>query len=230
MRTHLPTRPALLKRAWLPLALGLMLMVAFLLLTSEMIERETADIDAAGLRLAQQWRAASPQFESVMRDLSGFGSGAVLTLLTVTVIGYLWIRGHAARAVMVGVSMGAGQLVVMGLKNFIGRARPDPAFAAYVQNGLSFPSGHASMSAIFFLTVGALLAQQIAQWRVRVYVLCVAALCTGLIGFSRIALGVHWASDVAAGWTFGAGWAALWFCVAQSLHDSAGPSHRMVDG
>lgn len=206
------------QRSWLLLGIGLLLMAIFMLLTSEMLESETAKLDAAGLQMAQQWRASSPRVQIVMRDLSGLGSGIVLTLSTLATVGYLWVSAHGARAVMVAVSMGTGELMVTALKHSIGRARPDPALAAFVQDGLSFPSAHAGMSAIFFLTVGALLAQAQARRPLRAYVIGVAVLCTGLIGFSRVALGVHWASDVVAGWLFGASWAALWLYAARRLN------------
>lgn len=204
-------------RSWLWLGIGLLLMVAFTGMASEVMESETARLDAVCLQLAQQWRASSPKVEIVMRDLSGVGSGVVLTLATLATAGYLWVSGHAARAVLVVVSMGTGELAVSALKHSFGRARPDPALAAFVQDGLSFPSAHAGMSAIFFLTVGALLAQAQSCRPARAYVIGIAVLCTGLVGFSRVALGVHWASDVIAGWTFGAGWAALWLYATRRL-------------
>lgn len=141
-------------RSWLSLGIGLLLMVAFMVMASEVMESETARLDAVCLQLAQQWRASSPKVENVMRDLSGIGSGVVLTLSTLATAGYLWVSGHAARAVVVVVSMGTGEIAVSALKHGFGRARPDPALAAFVQDGLSFPSAHAGMSAIFFLTVG----------------------------------------------------------------------------
>ncbi len=199
------------------LGLGLALMAAFALLASEVLEAETTPLDEAGLQLAQQWRAASPQVEIVMRDLSGLGSGVALTLFTVATVGYLWLLRQRRLAAMVGASMALGECVVTALKAGIGRSRPDPALAAFVQHGLSFPSGHTSMSAIFFLTAGVLLAQHVPRTAMRTYVMTAAVLCTGLIGLSRIALGVHWASDVLAGWAFGAGWAALWLCAALPL-------------
>lgn len=213
-----PVVPGVIPRAWLPswllLGLGLLLLGGFLLLTGEMIEAETAGIDAAALHLAQQWRASNPAVEAVMRDLSGLGSSIVLTIFTLATAGFLWVNGRVGRALIVAASMSTGVLALTALKVGIGRARPDPALAAIVQDGLSFPSGHSSMSAIFFLTLGALLSRGQPRRRVRVYVLGVALLCTGLIGFSRVALGVHWASDVVAGWAFGAGWAALWLYAA----------------
>jgi undecaprenyl-diphosphatase len=86
-----------------------------------------------------------------------------------------------------------------------------------VAPGLSFPSGHAGISAIVFLTLGALLASTRSRAVERSYILGTATLMTVLVGLSRIALGVHWATDVLAGWAFGAVWALIWLMLARRL-------------
>jgi undecaprenyl-diphosphatase len=73
------------------------------------------------------------------------------------------------------------------------------------------------MSAIAFLTMGALIAATQRRHRERIYILLIAALLTLLVGLSRVALGVHWATDVMGGWAFGAAWAVLWLQVARLL-------------
>ena len=82
---------------------------------------------------------------------------------------------------------------------------------------MSFPSGHASLSAIAFLTMGALIAATHQRNRERFYILLVASLITLLVGLSRITLGVHWATDVIGGWAFGSAWAVVWLQVARLL-------------
>jgi undecaprenyl-diphosphatase len=71
------------------------------------------------------------------------------------------------------------------------------------------------MSAIAFLTMGALIAATRRRTRERIYILLVAGLLTLLVGISRVALGVHWATDVMGGWAFGAAWAVVWLLVAR---------------
>lgn len=207
-------------RRWLSFAFAMFALSVFAALAGEMREDDTRHWDQAALQLAQQWRAAHPLVEAVMRELSSLGSTPVMTLFTVLAAIYLAFVGRPARAVAVTVAMSTGALAVTALKTGFGRARPDPAFAALVQEGLSFPSGHASMSALFYLTVGVLVAQRHDGLHLRAFVLAIAAFMTVLVGITRVMLGVHWASDVLAGWAFGAAWAALWFCISSQLKEA----------
>ncbi len=204
-------------------ALALAALALFAAVATAMHLGHTAGADHALLQLAQHWRAAHPAVERAMHDLSSLGGTPVLTLATLLAAGYLCSLGRAARAAAVVGAMVSGVLTLNLLKAAFERARPDPAFAALAQEGLSFPSGHASMSAVFYLTLGVLIAQRHGRQPERFYLLTVAVLLTLLIGASRVVLGVHWASDVLAGWAFGAGWAALWFSIAARLRDARGP-------
>jgi undecaprenyl-diphosphatase len=94
------------------------------------------------------------------------------------------------------------------LKTVFGRDRPPDAYRAVEVLNQSFPSGHAMLSAVVFLTLGAMLARAEASLRLRVYVLAVAILIAVMVGLTRIHLGVHWATDVLGGWCAGAAWAA----------------------
>jgi undecaprenyl-diphosphatase len=206
-------------RRWITFAFAMFALSLFAALAGEMREDDTQHWDQAALQLAQQWRAAHPLVEAVMREFSSLGSTAVMTLFTVLVALYLASVGRIGRAVAVSVAMITGALAVTALKAGFGRARPDPSFAALVQDGLSFPSGHASMSAVFYLTVGVLVARRHDGLHLRAFVVATAVFMTVLVGVTRVMLGVHWASDVLAGWAFGAGWAALWFCIASQLKE-----------
>ena len=110
-----------------------------------------------------------------------------------------------------------GQALALALKAVFSRDRPDAAFHATVAAGHSFPSSHAMMSAVVFLTLAALLARLTPRTRLRLYVMGVAAGLSGAVGISRVYLGVHWASDVAAGWAGGAAWALLCWQAAHWL-------------
>ena len=196
---------------------GVLLILAFAVLAGEMLEGETRAFDMTLLRAAQSLQAAQPWVFEVMRDLSGLGSTVVLTLFTAITVGYLALVSMRASALLVAVSAISGSLCVSAFKVTFGRARPDTAYAELVATTLSFPSGHATISAVVFLTLGALVASTRTLWIERIYILCAAATMTVLVGISRIALGVHWATDVLGGWAFGSAWAIAWLLLAGFL-------------
>ena len=103
------------------------------------------------------------------------------------------------------------------LKLAFQRPRPDLVPHGAEVYTASFPSGHAMLSAVTYLTLAALLIQVQVQWRAKTYVLALAVLVTLLIGVSRVYLGVHWPTDVLAGWCIGAAWALLCWLAALAL-------------
>jgi undecaprenyl-diphosphatase len=149
----------------------------------------------------------------MMRDFTALGSIAVLVSITLAVAGYLALVQKRRVAMMVAGGVASGMLLSSLLKWGFSRSRPElvPHISeVYTQ---SFPSGHAMLSAIVYLTLGILLARTQAEPRVKVYLLSVAAAATFIVGISRVYLGVHWPTDVLAGWTIGAGWALLCWLV-----------------
>ncbi len=205
---------------WRPLLAGAFIAAmafVFLKLGSEVVEGETQGFDQRVLLLAQALRSQYPLLTPVMRDLTSLGSTVVMTLITAVTVIYLALFGSRRMAALVLSAMVSGSALVSLTKGLFGRARPDLAFADLTVSGLSFPSGHTSMSAIAFLTLGALIAATHRRTRERIYILLIAGLLTLLVGLSRIALGVHWATDVMGGWAFGAAWAVLWLQVARLL-------------
>ncbi|OOG58048.1 phosphatase PAP2 family protein [Polaromonas sp. C04] len=194
-----------------------LLALAFAHLGSEVVEGDTRFFDMQLLRGAQSLRAAHPWLAEVMRDLSGLGSTTVLALFTVATTGYLALISARTSAFLVATSVISGSILVSVFKAAFGRLRPDAAYAELSVAGLSFPSGHASMSAIVFLTLGSLLASTHSRPAERIYILGTAVLMTLLVGLSRVALGVHWATDVLGGWAFGAAWAGLWLVLARHV-------------
>lgn len=213
-----PAPPRLL---WPIVLLGITLS-AFLKIAGEVTEGDTHALDL----LVLQWCRLAGQahmpigplwFQEGMRDLTALGSPAVLMLTSVAVWGYLMVSRRQALAWFALGSAASGWAVMLALKSLFSRARPDAAFHTTVAAGYSFPSGHAMMSAVVFLTLAALLARLAPHAWARVYVMAAAALLTGLVGVSRVYLGVHWASDVAGGWAAGAAWALLCWLVAHQL-------------
>ena len=155
-----------------------------------------------------------PWLEAVFRDITSLGGTVLLTLITITVTGYLLMDGKRATALLVIVAIGGGYLVSNLLKLGFGRPRPDLVAHLVDVRSLSFPSGHAMLSATTYLTLGALLARVHSRRRIKAYLLTVAVGTTLLVGISRVYLGVHWPTDVLAGWCAGAAWAMLCWRVA----------------
>ena len=203
-----------------PLAIGtaaLLMMLAFAHLGGEVIEGDTRGFDLYVLHQAQALRNGHPWVPGVMRDLSGLGSTTVLALLTLITTGYLVLVSAPNLASLVAGAVISGTVAVNLLKTAFGRMRPDAAYAEMLVPGLSFPSGHAGNAAIVFLTLGALLASTRVRPAERAYILAMASLLALLVGISRVMLGVHWATDVLAGWAFGAAWAMLWLLLRRWL-------------
>ena len=196
---------------------GALLVWAFIQLSIEMVEGDVQGFDLAIVRAALSLRLGHAWITDVMRDLSGLGSTSVLTLCTVAAAGYLAVAGARRKALLVLVAVITGVGAMSLLKELFARPRPNSGFAELVAPGMGFPSGHATMSAIVFLTVAALLAASRTRAIERTTILAIAGMLTFLVGLSRIVLGVHWATDGAAGWAFGAAWALAWLLFERRL-------------
>lgn len=146
-----------------------------------------------------------------MRDVTALGDGNILTMIVLAVVGLLLVQRKTATAAVVAAATLSGSMLVSWAKLYTGRARPDIVPHLVDVSSLSFPSGHAANSAIIYLTLTALASQVVQQRRVRTYLVAIALLLVALIGASRVYLGVHWPSDVLAGWSFGALWAWSWW-------------------
>ena len=149
-----------------------------------------------------------------MRDITSLGGTAVLTLVTLVAVGYLVIERKRHAAMLLAVAVGGGTLLSSILKLGFDRPRPDLVSRLVDVQSLSFPSGHAMLSAVTYLTIGVLLARTSERRRVKSYILAVCITLTLMIGMTRIYLGVHWPTDVLAGWSVGAAWAVLCWQVA----------------
>ncbi len=155
--------------------------------------------------------------EEMGRDITALGGFTVLTLLTTVLVGYLLLARKARAALLVlGSVLGAVALSYL-LKDLFGRARPALVPHLVVVHSASFPSGHAMLSASVYLTLGALLARLQARLVLKAYALLCALLLSFLVGVSRVYVGVHWPTDVLAGWAAGGAWAALCWLVARRL-------------
>lgn len=180
--------------------------LVFIEITDEVLEGESDPIDRAILL----WlRPSDPPrwLLELVRDITALGGTFVLTLWVAVTSLFLAFSGRVRACAFVIAAAGTGMLMSTGLKLIFNRGRPDViAHDLYVATA-SFPSGHAMLSAVVYLTLGALISELVRPVWQKLYIVGVAAFLTGLVGFSRIYLGVHWPTDVLAGWAAGAAWA-----------------------
>ena len=196
--------------------------LAFIRLADAVDEGKTLRFDRWAVRAMRQSDALSvpigPSWLGlVARDVTALGGAAVLTLITIAVLGFLWLRRmYGAMWLVVGATLG-GLIVSTVLKQWF--ERPRPAIVPHLEPTYtsSFPSGHSLLSATVFLTLGALLGRFVQAFRLKAYFLIVALTLTFLVGISRVYLGVHWPTDVLAGWCAGLAWATVCWLVARSL-------------
>jgi len=195
---------------------------AFAELSDEVLEGETYAFDERVLLL---FRTADepadplgPSWaEEAARDVTGLGGIGILAFVTLAAAGFLALQGKAHLAWYVVVAVGSGMLLSMLLKAGFDRPRPELVPHGQVVYTSSFPSGHSMMSAIAYLTLGALLAEAQASPLLKAYLLGLAVLLTVAVGVSRVYLGVHWPTDVLGGWTAGCAWALACWSVARYL-------------
>lgn len=209
----------LLGRKELPLLIGLLAIAAglwaFVELADEVLEHETLAIDRALLLSMRNAEDLSDPigprwFEETARDFTALGGVGVLATITLASAGFLVLDGKHRAALFVLLAVTSGQAISMFLKYWFDRPRPDLVpHGSHVYTS-SFPSGHSLMATVTYLTLGVLLARTVTDRRLKVYLVSLAILLSAAIGASRVYLGVHWPTDVLAGWTLGACWAI--FC------------------
>ena len=197
---------------------GAAFLLIFGTIAEEVVEGETHAFDSWVLGLFATAgnsadRIGPPWFEEMMRDLTALGSYAFIILTVVAASGYLLLVRKAGLAMLVVASVTGGIVLNNLLKWVFDRPRPEMEHGVRVFSA-SFPSGHATLSAVTFLTLAALLTRARARRSVKLYIVAVAVVLTMIAGSSRVYLGVHYPSDVLAGWCVGAAWAILCWTVA----------------
>ena len=194
---------------------------AFFNIAGEVTEGETQAFDKhILLALRNPANPSDPlgsrSFEEAMRDVTALGGVTVMTL--VTLVGVLAFLMHRKRwhAGILAATVLLADISSEGLKQLYGRPRPTLVpHGSYVYSA-SFPSGHSTLSAATFLTLAMLIASLEPNRGTKIMVFVLAMLLVLAIGVSRVYLGVHWPSDVLAGWCLGGGWAlAAWTVLAK---------------
>lgn len=212
-RSESDKKKRLLEFVSLSLLLGLAAAVGTIIffgwLTSEVLEGETRHFDDVTRAAVHQ--LASPAMTTAMRGISFLGSILFLFPATVAIVIWFALRKWGREAKLFAITMGGASLLNISLKLAFKRSRPVPFFDLFPPESYSFPSGHALTSACFFGALAAILTARIKSGRMRIVIWIVATLMFLLIGFSRIYLGVHYTTDVIAG--FAAAW--IWILVVR---------------
>jgi membrane-associated phospholipid phosphatase len=167
----------------------------------------TVGIDRRILNLIEILR--TPQLDQVMYLITFLGSEQTIVVLTAVAVLVALVAGRPRNTVLLVLAVVAGTLFFELVKLLVQRPRPLLEDARVIQEGFSFPSGHSTLSATFYGTVAYLVIRNLRQNRWKVLVGVVTALLVLAIGVSRIYLGVHYPSDVLAGWAAGALWMVL---------------------
>lgn len=194
----------------------------FIEITDEVLENDTQAFDKWVVRSVR--RADDPAtpvgprwLQEMGRDLTAFGGICSLMLFTVVVAGYLTLIDKKRMAAFLVSASFSGLGVSLLLKQVFSRPRPDVVpHLSHVYTS-SFPSGHSMLSAVVYLTLGSLVAAITPRPVIKIYVLAVAAFLTVGVGVSRVYLGVHYPTDVLAGWIAGLVWALLCWLIARWL-------------
>lgn len=196
-------------------------------LVGEVIEGDTQTFDERVLRSLR--RADDPSLpigprwlHAAALDITALGAAAVIGLAVAAIVGFLLLQGMYRTAVFVFLASVGGWLINHLLKITFARPRPDVVPHLREVMSLSFPSGHAMTSAAVYLTLGAML-MRISERRItKIYCMAIAMLATLLIGASRVYLGVHYPTDVLAGWMMGMSWALVCWLIERRIERRAG--------
>jgi len=206
---------------------ALLLVVAFFVLAAKVIDGDTQSFDARVLQsLRRADDPATPIGPAWLRagalDITALGSPTVLGLVTLAICGFLLLQRMARTAAFIFVATTGGWVANSVLKDLFQRPRPEVVPHLRDVMSLSFPSGHAMTSAAVYLTLGAL-TMRVAERRVaKFYCMAVAMGVSLLVGASRVFLGVHYPTDVLAGWLAGMVWALICWTVERRIERAAG--------
>ncbi len=222
-----PALPAVVRRN---VELGALLLLALIVgavwglaeLTEKVVEGATRGLDRDILLLLRTPGDLSnpigpPWLEEAGRDLTALGGTVVLAGATLLSAGFFLMRRQLGSMVYLLAATGGGIVLSSIAKELFDRPRPDLVPHGSIVLTASFPSGHSMMAAVAYLTLGVLIARVLPERRQKVYVLVIVITLTILVGISRVYLGVHWPTDVAAGWLAGAAWAMTCVLIARVL-------------
>ncbi len=219
---------------WLPIGLAaLALAILLIAILGDSIEdgAQFAFDKAVLLMMREPGALGVPEgpafLKQAMLDITALGGGTILTLVLVLSAGFLFLQRHMLTALLVLVGGTTGPVAVSIAKQIFGRQRPAVIDHLVEVGSASFPSGHSANSAAVYLTLALVLVQIVKRRRERAYLLTAAILLVLAIGASRVYLGVHWPSDVLAGWAFGSLWALGWWAIGHWLRERFAPEYGL---
>ena len=207
-----------------PLAVAGLAFSAFLFIAVAVSSDLAGGFDTWGLLALRDPADVSHPFgpawlQETGRDFTGLGSNGVLAALVLAGSGFLALACQRAGALFLLASFWGALTLETMVKHWYGRPRPELVPHAARVFTASFPSGHAAVSAAACVAVALLLARARPNRQFGFFAVCVAACLVILVGASRIYLGLHWPTDVMAGWALGTGWTALcWAAAKHRIH------------
>jgi len=191
----------------------------FLEVADEVVEGEAQRWDELIMHLIGgrgDWDPVGPQwFEDLWRDITALGGVGITVLITVAAVLYFVLGGRWAPAILVAATYAGAGVLTFWLKTLFARPRPETMTDLARVASASFPSGHAMVSIVVYLTLGALLASAESRLRFKLFFVFAALSVAFLVGVSRVYLGVHYPTDILAGWSLGLLWASLCWIIAR---------------
>ncbi|WP_420407065.1 phosphatase PAP2 family protein [Hoeflea sp.] len=204
---------------------------AFIEIADELAEGELRKIDEGLFLLLRSADDRSvplgpPWLQETAVEITAIGGYPLIILTLAAVAGFFVVTKRYGAALYAMLSVGTGALLSQTLKNYYGRPRPDLVDHLDTVHTMSFPSGHALVTTVAYLTMASIIIGFLDNNRARIYVVFVAVFVAFIVGVSRVYVGVHWPSDVAAGWALGAAWASLSWLIVHLLRRKrpGGPS------
>ncbi len=198
----------------------------FIIIADAVGEGETHSLDNEILLLLRNpedpsLTLGSERLQYIIRDITSLGSSTLLTLITLFVVLYLALKKEIRSIVFVLSAVIGGGLLVQILKFLFARPRPEIVPQLVSEVTMSFPSGHSAMSAVVYLSLAVLISRIENSRKTRVFLISSALIISFIVGLSRVYLGVHYPTDVLAGWMIGLFWALLCWFIASIIENKS---------
>lgn len=194
----------------------------FAQLADEVLEQETLVLDTLILQAIKLWH--TPWLDQIMFGITFLGQPDILTVTSLLLGVWLLIQSRRSEAATLAIAALGVAGLNFWLKQLFARARPELWERTIDVRYYSFPSGHAMISLVIYGLIGYLLATRFQQWRGWIFSSIVLLIVA--IGFSRLYFGVHWPTDILAGYAAGLVW--LIACILSLELWRAYRSHRAL--